>query len=113
MASPSFDEFAAFVRDFAGLSSKTSILRCTRFENDLGVTGDDGLELLLKTEERFDVQLSSEAHGFRQTFGLAPNEYLFNGEGFNPLNLFRRSSAIIREFTVGELYDAVCRKLGD
>jgi hypothetical protein len=106
MPTPTFEEFAEFVRGFAGLSRKTPIGPSTRFERDLGVTGDDGCDLLRETEVRFGVALSSKEHGYRQTFTLGPDEYLFHAEG---LDIFGLCSGPVREFTAGELYDAVCR----
>ena len=85
----------------------------TLFEDDLGITGDDGVDLPRATEKQFDVQLSSREDGYRETFNLAPNEYLFNSEGFGVDLRFwltlspSASSPIVRAFTVGELYEAV------
>jgi hypothetical protein len=52
---PSFDELAAFVREWAGIPNRKRIAPETLFEDDLGITGDDGCELLDETERRFDV----------------------------------------------------------
>jgi hypothetical protein len=101
----SFNQFVSFIREFAGVSPKKVITRFTRFEKDLGITGDDGCNLLRKTEQQFGIQLSCEIHGYKQTFKLKPNEYLFHTEGFDILGFFHKYS--IREFMVGELYDAV------
>jgi hypothetical protein len=86
----------------------------TLFEDDLGITGDDGCELLEETERRFAVRLSSPEHGYRETFNLAPHEFLFNSEGFGPsfhdiMTLFRPSliPSSVKRFTVGELFNAV------
>ena len=65
------------------------------------------IELLLETERQFDVQLASEDHGFSETFGLGENESLFHSEGIDPFGPFGHGQ--VREFTVGELYDALCR----
>lgn len=98
--------------------SKIKITAETLFEDDLGITGDDGVELLEATEKHFGVELCSEEDGYRKTFNLAPNEYLFHPEGFcfNPFNLIRKllglnETEIIRKLTVGELYDVVCRAI--
>ena len=107
MGAPSFDQFVLFLREFCALSPKVEISRSTRFERDLGITGDDGSDLLQETERRFAIRLSSKEHGYRRTFSLGPDEYLFHSEGFDFLGLFSRGISV-REFTVGELYDAVC-----
>ena len=48
-----FDQFADFIRGWAGLSSKKIIVPGTKFEEDLGITGDDGLEILEATEKKY------------------------------------------------------------
>lgn len=114
MKAPTFEEFTEFLRSFASLSSKKQISAMTLFEDDLGITGDDGSDLLEETEKRFGVKLSSEEHGYMETFNLGPNEYLFNSEGMDLLGFFKGlfgTKEIVRAFTVGELYDAVCREL--
>jgi hypothetical protein len=108
MGVPTFEEFVEFVREFTGLSHKAPIVPSTKFEKDLGVTGDDGVDLLRGVQTRFNVVLCSEERGVRDTFTLGPNEFLFHSEGFFDLmGLFSRRR--VRALTVGELYQAVCR----
>lgn len=108
-----FDEFAEFVRQFWHVSPRKPIAPDTQFERDLGLTGDDGDELLLATQERFGVQLGSEETGIRETFNLGPNEYLFHSEGWELFpsrltTLFGGADEYaVRKFTVGELFQAV------
>jgi acyl carrier protein len=116
----SFDEFAEFIRQWAGLSRKKQIAPETEFEDDLGITGDDGCELLEAAEKRFKVTLSSEENGYRETFNLGPNEFLFHAEGFGPSLpdlLFGRPAPVVVTFTVGELYravqEALAKKVGE
>lgn len=112
MEVPTFDEFIDFLRNFAHVPSRKLITAETLIEDDLGITGDDGLDLLKETEKRFGVQLCSEEHGFRQTFNLEPNEYIFSSEGFELIGLlhgFFGTNVTVRVLAVGELYDAVCR----
>ena len=78
---PSFEEFATFVREWARIPARIEIVPETLFEDDLGITGDDGCELLQATEKHFWVCLSSPEDGYRRTFDLAPHEFLFHGEG--------------------------------
>src|SRR3954467_7674489 len=90
------------------------ILPETQFERDLGLTGDDGDDLLEATEKRFKVALGNEETGIRDTFNLQPNEYLFNSEGWGPsldriISSFSENQTVIRKFTVGELFEAVRR----
>jgi acyl carrier protein len=109
MKTLSFGEFADFVRNWGGLPTSKQIDPETQFERDLGISGDDGSDLLIATEKEFAISLSSEEDGYRKTFNLGPHEYLFNSEGFGTvwalINLFGTST--VREFTVGELYSAV------
>ena len=112
MPAPSFDQFVAFLREAQGIRTRISITPATRLEKDLGITGDDGTDLLVETEKQFGVKLWSEEHGYRQTFHLGPDEYLFHSEGFDIFWLIRRLLGRpdpVRELTVGELHEAVCR----
>jgi len=101
MVEESFEQFADFIRVQCGVSAKKNITAESKFEDDLGITGDDGYDLLKATEKRFDVRLSDAEHGYSHTFDLGPGEILFQGEG-----LFNYYGSV-REFTVGDLYRAV------
>jgi len=107
---PTFDAFALFIREVVGYPARKAITPETLFENDMGVTGDDGVDLLEATEKRFNADWTD----FRTVFNLKPDEYLFHGEGFGLFPLWaigigRKPS--IRPFTVGELYAVVCRTM--
>jgi hypothetical protein len=110
-----FDEFAAWLREYWSVPARKAIAPETQFERDLGLTGDDGDDLLVATEKEFEVRLGNEETGVRETFNLQPNEYLFNSEGWGPspdelVSLFSGSpSSTVRSFTVGELFEAVRR----
>jgi len=113
MERPSFKEVADFIRTWAQLPNEQSIRPDTEFERDLGVTGDDGGDLLHQIEKHFAVQLSTKEDGYRKTFGLGENEYLFNSEGFPLWELLPFvPKSTVRVFTVGELYDAVLTAAG-
>jgi hypothetical protein len=104
----SFNDFVLFLREWGHIPIREKISPETQFERDLGITGDDGCELLEAAESKFGIRLCSEGDGYRKTFNLAPNEYLFTSEGgmiSEPISLF--SNSVIRSFTVGELYLAV------
>jgi len=115
MDHPSFEELADFIREWRGISRKKSIVRETQFERDLGITGDDGGELLQVTEKQFNVTLASDEDGYRKTFNLGPSEYLFHSEGFGPFPFELLSilspAPTVRAFSAGELYDAVVKEL--
>ncbi len=103
MGNLSFEEFADFIRSECGISRKRNITPESTFEDDLGITGDDGADLLEATEKRFDVQLSDAEHGYRRTFDLGPDEFLFHSESWF------RARGSVREFKVGDLYRAVLK----
>jgi acyl carrier protein len=113
----SFEEFAEFIREWWKVSRKKLIMPETQFERDLGLTGDDGIDLLEATQNRFDVKLATEEDGFTMTFNLTRNEYLFHSEGWGPspqeiLSIFSgRGATTVRAFTVGELFNAVKKAL--
>jgi hypothetical protein len=107
--SPTFNDVADFVCTWGRIPVKRQISSETQFERDLGITGDDGSELLEAAQKKFGVDLAPNESGYRKIFGLGPNEYLFNSEGFGPvaglITLFTAPSA--RAFTVGELFTAI------
>jgi len=112
-----FDEFSDFIREELQVPDRRQISPETQFERDLGVTGDDGSDLLEATEKRFGVTLVSEEKGLRETFNLGPNQYLFHSEGwelfpFRLTSLFNDTQETVREFTVGELFAAVRKARG-
>jgi hypothetical protein len=118
--SPTFHEVEAFVRDFARLGRKEVITPDTRLEADLGITGDDGGELLQKAAAHFGVQLADPVHGYRSTFGLGEHEFLFHDEGLDLLGigvlirrLRKQPEPRIRELTMGELHNAILRSKPD
>ncbi|MBO0932812.1 hypothetical protein [Fibrella aquatilis] len=115
---PTFYEFATFLRKETGNKNTFPITPATLFENDLGVTGDDGDDLLMAVEKHYGISLEP----LRETFAMQPNEYLFHSEGFSPIdfielirvtkNLFsstKEPRPFVRPFRVEELFDAVCR----
>lgn len=111
---PSVEDVIRFVRKTT--RSRRTVTAETRIERDLGVTGDDGAELLAAAEGYFGVALSTPEQGFRPTFGLGPNEYLFGPEGLGLLGvptlirwLRRQPRPVYRDLTVTELHEAIRR----
>jgi hypothetical protein len=103
-----------FVRDWARIPSKKQITPETEFERDLGITGDDGGELLEAAQKQFKMNLTDGENGYRTIFKLDLNEYLFNSEEFSigpgdtdMITLFTNTNPSVRAFTVGELYEAI------
>ena len=107
---PTLQQVIDFVREFSG-DAKSVITEETRLEADLGITGDDGVELLEEAEKRFGVSFVTEERSFKETFGLGENEYLFNAEGVDLLGARRlvgwirnEPRCVVRDLTVGELW---------
>lgn len=110
MSLPSFDELADLICKQQRLRTGQQIEAATRFEDDLGISGDDGDELLEAVEQKYGVTFTADS------FDLQPNESLFHGEGFDGIGfmirgIFRKPEPEIRTFTVGELHDALIREL--
>jgi hypothetical protein len=108
MSVPEFADLATFVRSWAQVPDEEPIRPDTQFERDLGITGDDGGDLLLAVEKHFSIPLRTKGEGYRKAFRLEDNEYLFNSEGFPIWELlpFAKKS-VVRAFTVGELHAAM------
>lgn len=107
---PTLQQVIDFVREISG-DVKSVISGETRLEADLGIAGDDGVELLEEAEKRFGVSFVTEERSFKETFGLGENEYLFTAEGLDLLGVGRligwlreEPRAVVRDLTVGELW---------
>lgn len=61
-----FDSVASFIREWARIPAKRAITDQTRFEEDLGITGDDGAELLDAAAQHFEVELTRDDFGMAQ-----------------------------------------------
>ena len=112
---PSFAETVEFVRRFSGHGCKTIVAVDTRLDADLGITGDDGSDLLEEAARYFGADLASH-DGYRTTFGLGPSEYLFHAEGLDLVGvgkvmdwIFGRTRPVARDLTVRQLHEAICR----
>lgn len=100
-----FENLCEVIRDSCMLHPEERITPETQFQRDLGITGDDGDDLLEGVEKAFGIRLS------RESFDLAPNEFLFDSEGFDAFGaiwrtITRKPEPEVRSFTVGELYEA-------
>lgn len=114
--SPSLQEVEHFVRDFAGLRNDKQVTPQTRLDADLGITGDDGDDLLKAAAEHFGARLSDPVNGYRTTFSLAEDECLFHAEGLDLIgiaSLVRSLRSLpppkVRDLTLAELHDAIVR----
>lgn len=81
MVDPTLSQVISFIRECQALDSSTAVDGSTRLEADLGITGDDGFNLLQQAERRFNAALCDPITGFRPAFDLRPDDYLFRSEG--------------------------------
>ena len=103
---PTISDVIEFVREFAGLKGSINISPATKLDAELGITGDDGMDLLIEAAGAFCTQLEGE-DGYITTFGLQPNAYLFQAEGLDLFGLLPAHT--VRDLTVLELHEAICR----
>ncbi len=113
---PSFEQVVDFIREWTHVPYRKPITRETRFEDDLGVTGDDGIDLLKAIELEYDIHFEADDYSFRETFNLSSNEYLFHSEAAPTIfgqmeftTIFGSGPETVRSPTVGELYVALQR----
>ena len=59
-----FNDVAEFVRGWARVPAKKQITPDTQFERDLGITGDDGDDLLEATQKHFKVNFTDGRTAF-------------------------------------------------
>lgn len=105
------EDVIAFIREHQRLGVRIPITSTTFFERDLGITGDDGVELLEDIQKRFGVSFIGPDGSLRVAFGLAADEYLFHSEGFSLFgfiaHLFGWASEKVRPLSVGRLHQVV------
>lgn len=99
------------IRKCQGFAETDVITEAAQLERDLGITGDDGCELLKAIEKEFDISFAGSDGTIREALGLSDGEYLFHSEGMGLFRLvaalFGRDVEKIKPITVGQLYDAV------
>lgn len=105
MEHPSIEQVGELVRRKAGLRPTVVISAETQLEHDLGITGDDGVELLRAAEKEFGVAFT------RESFNLKPDEYLFGPESSLLDIVWSFRQCEIRPFSVGDLHTAICEEL--
>lgn len=113
--SPSLQDVISFIREHSGVR-KQYIDENTYIEEDLHITGDDGVELLEEAEKVFGVCFETDEHNLKTLFSMKDNEYLFSSEGFDPFGIFRFFERLrgipnptIRDLTVGELHQVLVK----
>lgn len=107
-------EVIAVIREFHGLSERETVVAETRLERDLGITGDDGCELLEELEKRFFISFSDSDGTLREAFGLSHDQFLFHSEGFNPFamiaNWFGFCVENVIPLSVGDLHRVITER---
>ncbi|WP_147199934.1 hypothetical protein [Pantoea sp. CCBC3-3-1] len=110
---PSLSQVIIFVHQFSK-APLASVHEQTLLEADLGITGDDGVELIEAAEKIFRVDFCSTEQSFSTIFSLKENEYLFNSEGLDLLGICRLFDwirgiprPVIRDLSVGQLHRAL------
>jgi acyl carrier protein len=102
------ENLISIIRECQGFSEKDIITEASLLEKDLGITGDDGSELIEVIEKKFDISFAGSDGSLRDAFGLGEGQYLFHSEGMNLFwllaSLFGRDLENVKTITVGELY---------
>lgn len=95
------------------ITDQKKITGNSMLESDLGITGDDGIDLLKSIEEAFDVVFSDSENGYRTIFNLKKNEYLFHAEGLDLFGLvefmFRKSRKGVKSISVSDLHQVIVK----
>lgn len=99
------------IRENQGISSSVLINEKTFLEKDLGITGDDGCDLLAEIENRLNLSFSGKNGSLQRSFELSAGQHLFGSEGFNPFALLFREK--VKPVTVGDLYIALIKASSD
>ena len=100
-----FDEVVRALRASQGIRDRVMITGATLLEDELGITGDDGCALLEELETVFHIAFAGSDGSLREAFGLDGDQFLFHGEGWSLLALFRKEN--VKPLTVGELHRVI------
>lgn len=100
----SLENLINVIRENQGLSGRDNITKTSLLEQDLGITGDDGTELLETIENTFDISFVGKDGSIREAFGLSQEQFLFHRDGMGLLGL---GSENVKPITVEQLYLAM------
>lgn len=103
-----FDEVVRALRASQAIPGHVMITGATLLEDELGITGDDGCELLQEMESVFKVSFAGADGSLREAFGLDGDQFLFHGEGWKLLALFRKEN--VKPLSVGELHRVIVER---
>ncbi|OBV39400.1 hypothetical protein [Janthinobacterium psychrotolerans] len=105
-----FDDVVRAIRASQSIPGHVMITGATLLEDELGITGDDGCDLLADLERSFAISFAGSDGSLREAFGLDQDQFLFHGEGWNPLALFRKEN--VKPLTVGQLHQVIVARQG-
>lgn len=115
--SATLDDVITFIRADQYIGEGTPITATTLLEADLGITGDDGSELLEGLQKHFAISFAGPDGSLREAFGLQPGEYLFHSEGLGFFQwlagCFGKDIENVKPLSVGELHRVIARLSGD
>lgn len=101
----SIDNLIRIIREFHRIPQRKVICGNSLIENELGITGDDGVELLEEIEKTYGISFA------REDFGLSKNESLFHSEGASLSGLlvwlFGRDKENVKALTVAQLHEGL------
>lgn len=101
------ENLIALIREFHCIPDKTEISETTLLENDLGITGDDGCDLLEEIEKTYKLSFTGKDGSLREFFDLEENQFLFHSEGLDLFGIFSfifgREPENVKPITVGDL----------
>jgi len=107
------DNLILLIREFQCITNKTEINETTLLEHDLGITGDDGCELLEEIENSFNLSFTGEDGSLREYFDLEEDQFLFHSEGLDLFGIFSlifgRKPENIKPITIGDLFNATIK----
>jgi acyl carrier protein len=106
----SINNLIQVIREFHRIPQRKVISEKTLIEKDLGITGDDGVELIEEIEKIYGISFAPE------DFGLTENESLFHSEGASLSGLLYwllgRDNEYVKALTVGQLHEGLLLALG-
>lgn len=105
-----FDDVVRAIRASQSIPGHVMITGATLLEDELGITGDDGCDLLADLERSFAISFAGSDGSLREAFGLDQDQFLFHGEGWNPLALFRKEN--VKALTAGQLHQVIVARQG-
>jgi hypothetical protein len=101
------ENLISLIREFHCIPDKTEINETTLLEDDLGITGDDGCELLEEIEKAFSLSFTGKDGSLRKFFDLEENQFLFHGEGVDLFGIFSfifgKKPENVKPISVGDL----------